>query len=69
VLSPVSATVDGEPVEVRSAILTPGAVGVYEIHVLLPNDLPSDPNAELFISQNGYASNTIQFPISIRPEK
>ncbi len=65
----MSATVDGEPVEVRSAILTPGAVGVYEIHILLPNDLPSDPYAELMVSQNGYASNTIQFPISIPSEK
>lgn len=69
VLSPVSATVDGQPVEVRSAILTPGAVGVYEIHILLPNDVPSDPNAELVVSQNGYTSNTIQFPISSRLEK
>lgn len=69
VLSPLAATVDGQPVEVRSAILTPGAVGVYEIHILLPNDLPPDPDAELVVSQNGFASNTIQFPISASPEK
>lgn len=69
VLLPVSATIDGEPVEVRSAILTPGAVGVYEIHVLLPEDLRSEPDAELIVSQNGYTSNTIQFPISSQSEK
>jgi uncharacterized protein (TIGR03437 family) len=63
VLSPLSATVDGRPVEVRSASLTEGAVGVYEIHILLPADLSPGPNAELVVSQNGYTSNTVLFPV------
>lgn len=69
VVSPVSAAINGQPVEVQSAVLTPGAVGVYEIHILLPHDLPPDPDAELLISQNGYTSNTIRFPISTHTEK
>jgi uncharacterized protein (TIGR03437 family) len=69
VLLPVSATVDGQPIEVQSALLTPGAVGVYEIHILLPNDVMPDPDAELVISQNGYGSNTVRFPISSYREK
>src|SRR6185437_7629277 len=66
VLSRLSALVDGQPVEVRSAVLTEGAVGVYEVHILLPADLPAEPNAELLISQNGYASNTVRFPVASR---
>jgi hypothetical protein len=51
-------------VEVQSARLTEGAVGVYEIHILLPGDFVADPDAELVISQNGHPSNTIRFPLS-----
>lgn len=69
VLSPVSAAINGQPVEVRSAVLTPGAVGVYEIHILLPDNLRPDQEAELVVSQNGYTSNTIRFPISLQTEK
>jgi uncharacterized protein (TIGR03437 family) len=64
VLSPLSATIDGRPVEVRSARLTEGAVGVYEIRILLPADLSPGPNAELVVSQNGYTSNTVVFPVT-----
>lgn len=66
VLSRVSAAVNGQPVEVRSALLTPGAVGVYEVRVILPGDFRPDPHAELVISQNGYTSNTVRFPIGAR---
>ncbi len=68
VLSRLSALIDGQPVEVRSAVLTEGAVGVYEIHILLPRDLPAEPDAELVISQNGFSSNAVRFPVgSLRP--
>ena len=64
VLARLTALVDDQPVEVRSARLTEGAVGVYEIHILLPDDFAPDPDAELLISQNGRSSNTIRFPLS-----
>jgi uncharacterized protein (TIGR03437 family) len=64
VLSALSATVDGRPVEVRSASLTEGAVGVYEIHILLPADLHAGPNAALVVSQSGYTSNVVLFPVT-----
>ena len=64
VLSRLSALVNGQPVEVRSAILTEGAVGVYEVHILLPLDLPASPDSELVISQNGYTSNVVRFPLA-----
>jgi uncharacterized protein (TIGR03437 family) len=64
VLNRLTALVDDQPVEVQSARLTEGAVGVYEIHILLPGDFVADPDAELVISQNGHPSNTIRFPLS-----
>ncbi len=64
VLSPLTATVAGRPVEVVSAGLPSGAVGIYEVRVVLPPDLPSDANTELVISQNGYESNTVTFPVA-----
>lgn len=64
VISTLTATVDGRPVEVRSATLTEGAVGVYEIHIVLPTDLRTGPNAELVVSQSGYASNAVLFPVT-----
>jgi uncharacterized protein (TIGR03437 family) len=62
VATPVSALVNGQPAEVVSATLPPGAVGVYEVRVILPTDLASD-DARLAISQNGNASNIVTFPV------
>jgi uncharacterized protein (TIGR03437 family) len=64
VLLPVTATVAGRPVEVISADLPSGALGVYEIHLVLPTDLPTDANTQLFITQNGYESNAVTFPVA-----
>ncbi len=63
VLSPVTATVDGRPVEVLSAILPQGAIGVYEVRILLPSDLSADEKMQLLISQDGRLSNTVTIPI------
>lgn len=63
VLSPVTATVDGRPVEVLSATLPQGAIGVYEVRILLPSDLSADEKMQLLISQDGRLSNTVTIPI------
>lgn len=60
---PITALVAGRSARVASAILPAGAIGVYEIHVVLPPDLPSNVRTELAIIQNGYVSNTIIFPV------
>ncbi len=64
VLLPVAVSIAGRPVEVISADLPSGAMGVYEIHLILPTDLPSDANTPLVITQNGYESNTVTFPVA-----
>lgn len=60
---PVTATVDGRSAQVLSAELPPGAIGIYEVHIVLPADLTADPKAQLFITQHGVTSNTIVLPV------
>ena len=62
VSTPVHALVDGQPASVLSATLPQGAVGIYEVRVLLPRDLPLSGTARLVISQNNSASNVVTFP-------
>ncbi len=62
VLSPITAVMSGHPVEVLSATLPQGAIGIYEIRILLPPDLPGT-TASLFISQDGRLSNTVTIPV------
>ena len=57
------AEVNGEPAEVVSAILPQGAVGVYEVRVVLPDGFGSSSSAQLVLVQNGNTSNTVTFPL------
>lgn len=61
---PVQAIVAGRHARVLSAALPAGSIGVYEIRVLLPADLPSDLKTPLLVVQNGYLSNTVTFPVA-----
>ena len=63
VQNPVAATVSGTPAEVLSATLPQGAVGIYEIRVLLPSSLPVNGATTLVISQDGSQSNTVTIPV------
>jgi uncharacterized protein (TIGR03437 family) len=63
VSTPVSVLVNGQPAEVLSATLPAGAVGVYEVRVILPPDLPSGSAAQMQIGQNGNSSNTVTFSV------
>jgi uncharacterized protein (TIGR03437 family) len=62
-LRPVNVTVNDEPAEVVSAILPQGAVGVYEVRVILPSALLPGGSAQLLLSQSGSTSNTVSFPL------
>jgi uncharacterized protein (TIGR03437 family) len=62
-LKPVSVSVNDEPAEVVSAILPQGAVGVYEVRVVLPGGFGSSSSAQLVLVQNGNTSNTVTFPL------
>jgi len=60
---PIHAVVNGEPVEVISARLPKGAVGVYEVLIALPAHFSAGQEARLQIVENAVASNTVVFPI------
>ncbi|MBV9302954.1 MAG: hypothetical protein JOY53_12640, partial [Acidobacteriaceae bacterium] len=63
VLTPVNALMNGRSAEVVSASLPQASIGIYEVRVLVPPNLPSDPKAQLLITQNGYVSNKITVPV------
>ncbi|MGI9074996.1 MAG: hypothetical protein ACR2JB_27610 [Bryobacteraceae bacterium] len=63
VITPVSALVNGRSAHVVSAVLPQGSIGIYEVRVVLPADLPNDPKTQLLIAQNGYVSNRITVPV------
>ena len=63
VRSIVEAEIDGSPVRVISATLPRHSIGVYEVRIQLPNDLPAHKSARLTISQGDRRSNTVTLPV------
>jgi uncharacterized protein (TIGR03437 family) len=63
VVTHVNAIVNGRAAQVISATLPERSIGVYEVRIVLPADLPSDAKAELLILQDGIASNTVTIPV------
>jgi uncharacterized protein (TIGR03437 family) len=61
---PVTAQIDGQPAQVISAKLPQGAVGVYQIEIIVPDEQSTQTEARLSVTQNGYSSNTVTFPLS-----
>ncbi len=55
-------TINNETADISFAGLTPGAVGLYQINVNLPQDTPSG-STSITVTQNGVASNTITIPV------
>jgi uncharacterized protein (TIGR03437 family) len=60
---PVTATVNGISAEVASATLTQGAIGIYELRIVLPYNLPVSGLATLVIAQDGRLSNAVTIPV------
>lgn len=63
VLSRVTAIVNGRIAQVVSATLPKGGIGIYEVRILLPDDLPNDSKTHLLIAQDGIASNAVTIPV------
>lgn len=59
----VDSLLDGRSIQVISASLPPGSIGIYELKIQLPSDISPSPAARLAILQNGIASNTILLPV------
>jgi uncharacterized protein (TIGR03437 family) len=62
VITPPFVTIAGEQATIVFAQLTPGAVGTYEIGLIVPGDLQA-VNAPIVITQNGVAANSATLPI------
>lgn len=63
VFIPVSAIVAGRPAQVISATLPHASIGIYEVRVQLPAELPTDTKTALLISQDAELSNTVTIPV------
>jgi hypothetical protein len=59
----VSSLAGGKTANVLLASLQTGAVGVYEVHLELNSDLPTDPFTQLTIAQDVYVSNIVTIPV------
>jgi hypothetical protein len=59
----VSSLAGGKTANVLLASLQPGAVGVYEVHLELNSDLPTDPFTQLTIAQDVFVSNIVTIPV------
>lgn len=60
----VSATVNGEPAPVTFAGLAPGLVGLYQINLVIPSDVPASPQTPLVITAAGLSSATVTIPVT-----
>ncbi|MEI9812647.1 MAG: putative Ig domain-containing protein [Acidobacteriota bacterium] len=56
-LQPVTATVGGRPASVLFAGLTPGAAGLYQVNLTIPEDAPIGDAIPVVVKQNGTESN------------
>jgi uncharacterized protein (TIGR03437 family) len=59
VVAPVAAYLDGSPVEVTAATLSPGYVGFYSIEIQIPRITNTGP-AELYVEAEGQPSNHVR---------
>ncbi|HOQ46211.1 MAG TPA: hypothetical protein PK157_12900 [Bryobacteraceae bacterium] len=59
----VSAMVGGKTANVLAAGMKPGTVGIYEVHLELNSDLPTNPLTQLTIAQDIYVSNIATIPL------
>jgi uncharacterized protein (TIGR03437 family) len=60
--APPTVTVDGRPATIQYAGLTPGGIGLYQINVQLPPDIP-DGEMQLKVTQAGAEANPVMVPV------
>jgi uncharacterized protein (TIGR03437 family) len=59
----VSSQVKNTTANVLRAELAPGMIGIYQVYLQLSASLSTDPQAELYIAQNTFLSNTVTIPV------
>jgi uncharacterized protein (TIGR03437 family) len=55
----VTATLNGRPLTINYAGLTPGFIGLYQVNAQIPNDLPPALDYRLLLRQTGTESNGV----------
>ncbi|MFL6352879.1 MAG: FG-GAP-like repeat-containing protein [Bryobacteraceae bacterium] len=63
VVNPVSATINGATAQVLSAGLPPYSYGIYQVQMVLPTTLPTNPALQVYIAQNAFISNIVTIPV------
>jgi hypothetical protein len=59
----VSSLAGGKTANVLFAALKPGAIGIYEVHLELNSDLPTNSKTQVTIAQDVYVSNVVTFAL------
>ncbi|MGI8961582.1 MAG: hypothetical protein ACR2IV_17830 [Bryobacteraceae bacterium] len=59
----VSATVNGATGQVLSAGLAPFSFGIYQVQIVLPAKLPTNPAVQVYVAQNAFISNIVTIPV------
>lgn len=59
----VSSLAGGKTANVLYAALKPGAIGIYEVHLELNSDLPTNSKTQVTIAQDIYVSNVVTFAL------
>jgi hypothetical protein len=59
----VSSLAGAKTANVLLSALKPGLIGVYEVHLELNSDLPTNPFTQVTIAQDIYVSNVVTFPL------
>jgi hypothetical protein len=59
----VSSLAGGKTANVLYAALKPGAIGIYEVHLELNSDLPTNAKTQVTIAQDIYVSNVVTFAL------
>lgn len=59
----VSSLAGGKTANVLYAGLKYGAVGIYEVHLELNSDIPTNPRTQVTIAQDVFVSNIVTFPV------
>jgi uncharacterized protein (TIGR03437 family) len=64
VASTVNAAIGASTAQVINAGVPLGAIGLNQVDLIVPAGAATDPNAQVYIAQNAFVSNTATLPIS-----
>jgi uncharacterized protein (TIGR03437 family) len=60
----VSATLAGTTAQVINAGLPTNAIGMYQVDIIVPSNVTTDPVAQIYIAQDAFVSNIATLPVA-----